>query len=171
MYTVRNSKLDNFWSAAKAIIMRLHRRVIRQSNGNFVDFKGIILKIVKIHSVRSTLHFCGKWQNPENCELPCMGKSEAKVHYIEVTLVHDHQFAHNTISLTSNLYWGQRLISINPCLCSKIWSMTKWPLCSLKCQNAIAIWYLNENELICDFRGHIGLKQPRNYKFKFGWAW
>ena len=31
-------------------------------------------------------------------------KVEGIVHYMEVTLVYDHQFAHNTISLTSNLY-------------------------------------------------------------------
>ena len=35
-------------------------------------------------------------------------KVEGIVHYMEVTLANDHQFAHNTISLTSNLYWGQR---------------------------------------------------------------
>ena len=35
-------------------------------------------------------------------------KVEGIVHYMEVTLVYDHHFAHNTISLTSNLYWGQR---------------------------------------------------------------
>ena len=82
--------MQNDQSYTKTLLLGLQRRVIRRSNGNFVDFKGIILKIVKIHSVRSTLHFCGKWQNPENCELPCMGKSEANVHYIEVALVHDH---------------------------------------------------------------------------------
>ena len=40
--------------------------------------------------------------------------------------------------------------------------MTKLPLCNLTCQNAIGISYINENELICDYRGHIDLKQPRN---------
>ena len=45
--------------------------------------------------------------------------------------------------------------------------MTNWPLCSLKCQNAITIQHFNENKLICNFRGHIGLKQPRNFKLDF----
>ena len=30
--------------------------------------------------------------------------------------------------------------------------------------------YLNENELMIYFWGHIGLKQPRNNKFKIDWA-
>ena len=56
------------------------------------------------------------------------------------------------------------------CFCSKIWSNAKWPLSNRKSSNAFEIWYLSENELIWDFWGHIGLKQPRNHKFKFGWA-
>ena len=49
--------------------------------------------------------------------------------------------------------------------------MAKWPLSRVIWKNAIAIWYLNENELIKVIGGHIDLKQPRNYKFKYGWAW
>ena len=58
----------------------------------------------------------------------------------------------------------------NSRLWSKIQPMTKWPLHNLKCTNAIEIWYLSVNKLIWDIRGHSGLKQPRNCKFKFGWA-
>ena len=73
--------------------------------------------------------------------------------------------------LTSNLYWGQRPECENPCFRSKIRSMTKWPISSLRFKNAIAIWYLNENELIWDFRGHTGLKQTQNLKLDFKSAW
>ena len=48
--------------------------------------------------------------------------------------------------------------------------MVKWPLRGLRRKIAIEIWYLNENELIWDFWGHIGLKQPRNHKFEIGYA-
>ena len=58
----------------------------------------------------------------------------------------------------------------NSCLWSKIQPMTKQPLNNLKCTNAIVISYLSENELIWVIWGHSGLKQPRNCKFKFGWA-
>ena len=54
---------------------------------------------------------------------------------------------------------------------SKIRSMTKWPICSLKCQNAISIWYFDKNEPTCDFGGHIVLKQPRNLKLDFKCAY
>ena len=53
---------------------------------------------------------------------------------------------------------------------SKIRSMVKWPLRGLRSINTIEIWYLNENELISDFWGHIVLKQPRNHKFEIGYA-
>ena len=56
------------------------------------------------------------------------------------------------------------------CFCSKIWSIEKWPLSNLKCSNAFEIWYLNENELIWDIWGLIGLKQPQNNKSEIGWA-
>ena len=39
------------------------RRVIRRSNGNFVGFPRIILKIVKNYPMKHNLHFSGKWQN------------------------------------------------------------------------------------------------------------
>ena len=48
--------------------------------------------------------------------------------------------------------------------------MLKLPLRVLRGQNAIEIWYLNENEIIWDFWGHVGLKQPRNHKFEIGYA-
>ena len=89
---------------------------------------------------------------------------------MKVALANDYQFAHNIISLASKLYSDKRLKSKNQCFCSKIWSITKWPLSNLKCSNAFEIWYLNENKLIWDIWGHIGLKQPRNHKFKIDWA-
>ena len=95
---------------------------------------------------------------------------EVIVLVMEVIIVNDNQNAHNIIFLTSKATWGQRLLcKIHGCR-SKIRPMTKWPLSSLKCQNVIAIWYFNENELTRDFRGHIDLKQPRNYKLKSAWA-
>ena len=103
--------------------------------------------------------------------MPDIGEFETIVLNMEVSMVKDSHYAHNIISITSNLYWGYRPKYENPCFSSKIRSMTKWPLCSLKCQHAITIWYLNENELIYDFRGRNGLKQPRICKFEFGWAW
>ena len=48
--------------------------------------------------------------------------------------------------------------------------MENWPLSNLKWKNAIAIWYLIENELIWGFWGYIDLKQLQNYKFKIVWA-
>ena len=39
------------------------RRVIRRSNGNFVGFPRIIMKIVKNYVMKHNLHFSGKWQN------------------------------------------------------------------------------------------------------------
>ena len=101
---------------------------------------------------------------------PGIGVFEIVALYMKVTMVNDYNYAYNKTSLTSKATWGQEAKVQNPCLCSKIKSMTEWPLSNLKCQNAIAIWYFNENELICDFRGHIGLKQPRNNKFKIDWA-
>ena len=53
---------------------------------------------------------------------------------------------------------------------SKIMSMVKWPLRGLRRKSAVEIWYLNENEVIWDILGHIGPKQPRNYKFEIGYA-
>ena len=44
-------------------IMRLQRRVIRQSNANFVGFLWMILKILKNYGMKRKLHFSGKWQN------------------------------------------------------------------------------------------------------------
>ena len=88
----------------------------------------------------------------------------ANFSHMEVTMVNYNHYAHDTISLTSKDIWGQRLNR-------KIKSLAKWPLTSLKWQNQIAIWYFNENEVIWNYGGHIGLKQPRNYKFNFGWAW
>ena len=41
---------------------------------------------------------------------------------------------------------------------SEIRSMRKRPLSSLKRQNAILVWYLNENVRIWDIWGHISLK-------------
>ena len=34
-------------------------------------------------------------------------------------------------------------------------------------KNTIEMQYLNENNLISDFWGHIGLKQPQNWKLYF----
>ena len=90
---------------------------------------------------------------------------------MEVTLDIDYHYAHNIISLTSEVFWGWRLYWKTPCFWSKIRSMAKWPLSRVIWKNAIAIWYLNENELIKVIGGHIDLKQPRNYKFKYRWAW
>ena len=110
----------------------------------------------------------GKWALP----IQCIGEFEIIVLLMEVALglVCDYQFAHNIILLASKLYSDKRLKSKNQCFCSKIWSITKWPLSNLKCSNAFEIWYLNENKLIWDIWGHIGLKQPRNHKFKIDWA-
>ena len=55
----------------------------------------------------------------------------------------------------------------NPWFWSEIRSMRKRPLSSLKWQNAILVWYLNENERIWDIWGHISLKKPQNYKMNF----
>ena len=85
-------------------------------------------------------------------------------------MVNDYQLATNIFSLALKLYWGQRLKFKIQALCSEIKSMAKRPLCSLKWQNSIPIWYFNENEVIWNLRGHIVLKHPRNYKFKFEWA-
>ena len=105
------------------------------------------------------------------CQFPGIGKFDIIVDLMEATLVYDYWNAYNIMPLTSNLYWGQRPECENPCFWSKIRSMSKWPISSLRLKNTFAIWYLNENELIRVFRGHVGHKQPRNYKFKYGWAW
>ena len=89
---------------------------------------------------------------------------------MEVTLVNDYQFAHNVISLASKLYWGQRSKPKYHCFRSEIWPIANWPLSNLICSNAVVIWCLSENELIWVSWGHIGLKQPRNYKLKLVWA-
>ena len=49
-------------STAKAIKMRLHRHVIRRSNGNFVGFPRLTLKIVKNYPMKRNSHFSGEWQ-------------------------------------------------------------------------------------------------------------
>ena len=41
-------------------ILRLQRHVIRGSNGNFVDFSRIIMKIVKNYVTKHNLHISGK---------------------------------------------------------------------------------------------------------------
>ena len=89
---------------------------------------------------------------------------------MKVALTNGNQFAHNMISLASKLYWGKRTKSSNPCFWSKFWSMAKWPLRNLRQENAIKIWYLNENEQIIAFWHHFGLQQPHNNMFKLGWA-
>ena len=101
-----------------------------------------------------------------NVRLPGIGKFQILVLAMEVALVKDYQFAQNIISLASNLYWGQRLQCKIQSHRSKIRPKTKWPLSNLKFQNVIRIWYFNQNKLIWDFRGHIGLKLPQNSKFK-----
>ena len=90
---------------------------------------------------------------------------------MEITLVNDYQFAPNLTSLSSKLFWGQRPKSRNLYFWSKIRIMTNLLLSRLRWKNAIVIWYLNENELIWDFRGHTGLKQTQNLKFDFKSAW
>ena len=47
---------------------------------------------------------------------------------------------------------------LNPWFWSEIRSMGKRPLSGLKIQNAILVWYLNENGRIWDIWGHISLK-------------
>ena len=49
---------------------------------------------------------------------------------------------------------------------SEIKSVRKWPQSSLKRQNAIFVWYLNENGQTWDIWGYISLKSPQNC-FKF----
>ena len=98
------------------------------------------------------------------------GDFEAIILIIEVTLLSDYHYAPNIISLTSKVTWGQRLQCKIHVYWSKIRPMTKWHLSSLKCQNVISIWNFNDNKQIWDFRDHIDHKQPRNLKFKFGWA-
>ena len=66
MYSVAESKfpirfLNKYWS-----ILSLQRRVIRQWNGNFSGFLGILLKIVKNFPMKRNSHFSGKWQNRAN---------------------------------------------------------------------------------------------------------
>ena len=56
---------------------------------------------------------------------------------------------------------------LNPWLWSEIRSMGKWPLSDLKIQNAILVWYLNENGLIWDIWGHFSLKSSQNHKLNF----
>ena len=104
------------------------------------------------------------------CQFLHIGKFEIIVHYMEVTLDNDHQFAPSLISLTSNLYWGQRLTYGHPRFWSKMRSIAKWPLSRLRIKNTIVIWYLNDNELTLEIWGQNGLKQPQIYKFEFGWA-
>ena len=99
-----------------------------------------------------------------------MGESEIIGLLMEVALVNDYQFAHNAILLASKLYWGQRSKPKYHCFRSEIWPIANWPLSNLICSNAVVIWCLSENELIWVSWGHIGLKEPRNYKLKLGWA-
>ena len=68
-----------------------------------------------------------------------MGKFEDIVQYIKVTLVYDHQFAHNKVSLASILPRGQRPMLGIPCFLSKIKSMAKQPLSHQSFKNTIAI--------------------------------
>ena len=56
---------------------------------------------------------------------------------------------------------------LESCFCSKIRSIAKMPISRLRGKNTIAIWYFNKNELIWDFGGHTGLKQPQNLKLDF----
>ena len=39
------------------------RHVIRQSNGNFMGFPRIVIKIVKNYIINRNLHFSDKWKN------------------------------------------------------------------------------------------------------------
>ena len=64
---------------------------------------------------------------------------------MKVTLVYDHQFAHNKVSLASKLPRGQRPMLGIPCILSKIKSMAKQPLSHQSFGNTIAIWYLDDN--------------------------
>ena len=89
---------------------------------------------------------------------------------MKVAMANDYQFAHNTISLASKMYWGQRSKSSNPRFWSKFRAMEKWLLRDLRQENTIAVWYLNQNERINDFWHHCGLQQPQNIMFKFRWA-
>ena len=103
-------------------------------------------------------------------QFPGIGEFYAIFLNMEVTLANGHYYAHNFKFLASKVSWGQRLICKFFCLYSKIRYLIWQPLKCLKWKNAIAIWYLYANELFWDFRGHIDLKQPRNYKFRLGWA-
>ena len=89
---------------------------------------------------------------------------------MEVTLTNGHHYAHNIKFIASKASWGQRLICNFFCLYSKIRYLIWQPLKCLKWKNAITIWYLHDNEQLWNFRGHIDLKQSRNYKLKSVWA-
>ena len=58
---------------------------------------------MKIYPMKRNLHFFGKWQNLENCQLLGMGIFEGIVQYMKVTLVYENHFAHNKVSLASKL--------------------------------------------------------------------
>ena len=113
---------------------------------------------------------CKKNRVCQNQPLPVIGVFEAIVLDMKVTLVNGNHNAHNIISLTSKEYWGWRLKSEKPCFISKIGPISKQPLNSLMQKFAIAIWYLNEIELIWEVGGQFDLKWPQNCKFEFGWA-
>ena len=66
-----------------------------------MGFLEIIQKIVRNYPMKSNSHFSGKWQNRQISQLLGIGKSEVIILHMEVTLVNDYQYAHNTISLSN----------------------------------------------------------------------
>ena len=58
--------MQNVLSSAKTLLPGLQRHVIRQWNGNFAGFLGILSKIMKNYSMKRNMHFSGKWQNRAN---------------------------------------------------------------------------------------------------------
>ena len=166
-YRARLPKCKFFEIAAILAIKTLQRRIIRLWNGNFVGFLEIISKIMKICAMKRNLHFSGKWQNQQICQLLGICEFEIIVLLMEVALVNEYQFAPNMISLAPKLYCAQGVECRNPCFCSKIRSIIKWPLIRLRSKNTIAIQYLHKNKLIFEVRGHNDLKQPRNLKLDF----
>ena len=48
--------------------MKLQRHPMRQWNGNFAGFLGILLKTVKNYSMKHNMHFSGKWQHRQKIQ-------------------------------------------------------------------------------------------------------
>ena len=97
------------------------------------------------------------------------GKFQVVVLYIEIALVNGNYYARKITSLTSKARLELRL-NWNPQSGSPtIDDFGNFELVISRLFEVIMtseISYLNENELIRDFWGHNGLKQPRIYKFK-----